>query len=226
MVHYLLFACLLLIRYHLPICSVYCNLFMCYLVSIMQLKFRLDPSIMTSTVPEDSSSFCPNSSFHSFRITPAPPTISYGNFEYDSWKGKYNMRWNSWQEFLDWLELEESSKAIELRQAEEKNGKDKYISRFVYVCSRHGTGGVKAYMLKNPHWTWKIASKQSNCQCHLKVKTYHNTSVILTQYTHTHNHPIGNTNLPYTHISKATREWIAGRLQDRIEPKYIVCRYY
>ncbi|KAE9385950.1 hypothetical protein BT96DRAFT_840005 [Gymnopus androsaceus JB14] len=81
-------------------------------------------------------------------------------------------------------------------------------------------------MLKNPHWIWKIASKQSNCQCFLKVKTYHNTSVVLANYTNAHNHCIGNTNLPYTHISKATREWIAGRLGDCVEPKYLLNRIH
>ncbi|KAE9389420.1 hypothetical protein BT96DRAFT_834937, partial [Gymnopus androsaceus JB14] len=136
------------------------------------------------------------------------------------------MRWNTWEEFSKWLEREEISKAIELRRVGEKTGKDKYASRFLYVCSRHGTGGVKPYTLKNPHWIRKIASKRSNCQCFLKVKTYHNTSVVLANYTDAHNHPVGNANLPYTRISKATREWIAGRLRDCVEPKYILNRIH
>lgn len=147
----------------------------------MQLKFRLDPLVTSLTSPsvlENSTSFSPDS-FHSFRIAAAPPSVCYGSFEYDSAQTKYNKRWNSWQEFLDWLELENLSKGIELRRVGEKTGKNKYVSRFLYVCSYHGTGGVKPYTLKNPHWIRKIASKRSNCQCFLKVKTYHHTPVVL-----------------------------------------------
>lgn len=150
--------------------------------------------------------------------------MAVSTLEYDLGQAKYNQRWNSWQEFLDWLEVEKTSKGIELRRVDVKTGKDKYVSRFLYVCSRHGTGGVKTRTPKNPHWIRKIASERSNCQCFLKVKTYHNTSVVLAIYTNAHNHPIGNANLPYTRISDATREWIAGRLRDCVEPKYIVCR--
>ncbi|KAE9385224.1 hypothetical protein BT96DRAFT_1092373 [Gymnopus androsaceus JB14] len=164
----------------------------------MQFKFRLDPSVTSPAIPENPVNFCPDSSFNSFRVAPVPPSVSYGSFEYDSCQPKYNLRWNTWEEFSKWLEHEEISKAIELRRVGEKTGKDKYASRFLYVCSRHGTGGVKPYMLKNPHWIRKIASKRSNCQCFLKVKTYHNTSVVLANYTNAHNHPVGNANLPYT----------------------------
>lgn len=183
-----------LLHRHLPVfirrdCNPYYLICATLSRHIMQLKFRLDPLVTSPTSPlvlENSTSFSLNS-FHSFRIAPAPPSVSYGSFEYDSAQTKYNKRWNSRQEFLDWLELENLSKGIELRRVGEKTGKDKYVSHFLYVCSRHGTGGVKSYTLKNPHWIRKIASKQSNCQCFLKVKTYHHTPVVLAIYTDAHN---------------------------------------
>ncbi|KAE9402268.1 hypothetical protein BT96DRAFT_557034 [Gymnopus androsaceus JB14] len=94
--------------------------------TVMQFKFRLDPSVTSPAIPENPVNFCPDSSFNSFRVAPAPPSVSYGSFEYDSRQPKYNLRWNTWEEFSKWLEHEEISKAIELRRVGEKTGKDKY----------------------------------------------------------------------------------------------------
>ncbi|KAF8952886.1 hypothetical protein BDZ97DRAFT_1629145, partial [Flammula alnicola] len=129
----------------------------------------------------------------------------YGNFLYDSESGRYDMSWHSWEEFLSFLAQEEASNSIKLRKVSSKTGAERYLERTVYVCARYRTGGEKNYEKKHPEWSRKIPTKVTDCPCSLKVKKYHDTSVILGKYSANHNHPTGVNNLRFTRISDTTR---------------------
>jgi hypothetical protein len=59
------------------------------------------------------------------------------------------------------------------------------------------------------------------------VKEYPGVSTILGNYRDEHNHALGNANLPFTQISKETREYIAGLLRLKVTPEHIVsCAKY
>jgi hypothetical protein len=76
---------------------------------------------------------------------------------------------------------------------------------------------------KLPERVRKIPSKLTGCQCSLVVKQYPNTTKLLGMYYDQHNHPLNATNLPFTRIPKETREFIAGRLRDRMSADAVVC---
>jgi hypothetical protein len=101
-------------------------------------------------------------------------------------------------------------------------GAERYVERTVYACARYGTGGKKNYNKKHPEWSRKVPTKATDCPCSLKVKKYHDTSVILGKYYGNHNHPIGADNLRFTRISDATRDWIAGMVQMKVKSDHIV----
>ncbi|KAJ7675545.1 hypothetical protein B0H17DRAFT_858252, partial [Mycena rosella] len=45
---------------------------------------------------------------------------------------------------------------------------------------------------------------------------------VLGNYLEEHNHELGNSNLPFTQISKETREYIAGLLRLKVSPNHIL----
>lgn len=103
-----------------------------------------------------------------------------------------------------------------------KTGAEHYVQQTVYVCARYGTGGKKNYDKKHPEWSWKVPTKAKDCPCSLKVKKYHDTSVILGKYYGNHNHPIRADNLWFTRISDAMRDWIAGMVRMKVKSDHIV----
>ncbi|KAJ7659110.1 hypothetical protein DFH06DRAFT_939351, partial [Mycena polygramma] len=131
-----------------------------------------------------------------------------GSFDYDQTLPKYQLRWDSWAEFLKWRATEEKEHCIELRLVNTYNGMPEYERQCRYVCSRAGTGGVKDYVKLHPTWNRKIETKRTDCKCCLLVKQYPGVTTILGNYRAEHNHPLGTTNLRFTQISKATRERI------------------
>ncbi|KAF8972453.1 hypothetical protein BDZ97DRAFT_1617138, partial [Flammula alnicola] len=72
----------------------------------------------------------------------------YGDYQYDSESGRYDMSWRSWEEFLSFLAQEQASNSIELRRVSSTTGAERYLERTVYVCARYGTGGKKNYEKK------------------------------------------------------------------------------
>ncbi|CAA7265433.1 unnamed protein product [Cyclocybe aegerita] len=76
----------------------------------------------------------------------------------------------------------------------------KYLVRERYVCARHGTGGRKPYVKKNPHWGRKVPSKLTGCLASLTIKSYLSVPYILGIYVSGHNHPLGAENLKFTRI--------------------------
>ncbi len=60
------------------------------------------------------------------------------------------MSWPSWDDFLAFRDVEQTSNSIELRRASSKTGAERYLDRTVCVCARYGTGGEKSYQKKHP----------------------------------------------------------------------------
>ena len=81
------------------------------------------------------------------------------------------------------------------------------MSRILFYCSRHGSGGIKSYTRSQLHPNWKDhknGSKLTKCSASLMVKTYHGPETVLGIYDDEHNHPTGKYNLRYTQISAET----------------------
>jgi hypothetical protein len=134
-----------------------------------------------------------------------------------------NLAWDTMHDFEAWIANEQLTKCFELCLVQTLTGLPHYEKKLRYVCSRHGTGGVKEYTKQFPERERKIPGKCTSCHCSLVVKHYPNTHRILGKYHDVHNHLLSQENLPFTQIPKATREFIAGRLRDRMSADAVVC---
>ncbi|KAJ7673541.1 hypothetical protein B0H17DRAFT_1140875 [Mycena rosella] len=149
-----------------------------------------------------------------FCIHPAPtPAPAPGSFQHNLASGNYQQQWTSWQELQKWLCDEQAAKAIELCLVNTNTKSSLYTA---------GTGGEKEYVKAHPEWNRKHGPKQTACKCNLVVKEYPGTFTILGKYCDTHDHLLGDTNLPYTQIPKETREYIAGLLRLWVAPDHIL----
>ena len=186
-------------------------------------RFRLDRSV--ANVPS-SDDLEPQEA--SFRVSSPPlddsePVFRYGDFKSDSQNAKYNMTWPSWPAFELFLHDTQTQNAVEFLKVQTTSGGEWYMSRILFYCSRHGTGGTKSYTRLHPNWKdRKIGSKLTKCSASLKVKTYHGTETVLGIYDDEHNHPTGKDNLRYTRISLETRQWIAGMVRLGVKATEIV----
>ncbi|KAJ7368946.1 hypothetical protein DFH08DRAFT_659509, partial [Mycena albidolilacea] len=150
---------------------------------------------------------------------PRGPAV--GTFEYDLASGKFQTRWDDWTQFQQWLREEEQQNCIELRLVNTYRRPPAYERKLWYICSRHGTGGVKVYTKRHPEWEFKLGLKRTNCACSLIIKQYPGIPTVLGCYSSNHNHPIGNNNLLYTQIPKETKEYIAGLLRLKVAPTHV-----
>ncbi|KAF7372423.1 SWIM-type domain-containing protein [Mycena venus] len=164
------------------------------------------------------------SSIIEFRVhdDPSPPRYPVGSFHHDLASGKYQKQWNSWHDFEAWLAAEQESHVLEFRLVNTYTGSFLYTRQLRYVCSRAGTGGQKEYIKLHPDWNRKRGPKRTDCKCTLIIKQYPDTSTVLGNYSDVHNHDLGNANLPFTQIPKATREYIAGLLRMKVAPEHIL----
>lgn len=167
-------------------------------------------------------------SFSSLQKAPEPepepepaPVLVPGSYQADSVSDHFNKRWDNLADFHAWRALEEKKNGIEILRTTKANDGFVYATRQYYVCSRHGTGGLKKYVKKHS-WNRKIEAKRNGCPCSLMIKTYLDTDVVLGHYKEHHNHELGNKNLRFTRISRQTRELIAGMLRAGISPENIV----
>lgn len=192
-------------------------------------RFRLNGFSRGASPPSSRSPSPPPSSpnpsqFQYFRAfsDPTTPAAAIGSFQFDSTSKNYPYRWESWSEFQTWRANEERQNCIELRLVTTFLGLPEYERQCRYVCSRGGTGGVKAYEKLHPEWNRKREPKRTHCKCVLTVKQYPGVDIVLGSYTSDHNHATGNANLPFVQIPKETREYIAGLLRQKIDPAHIV----
>jgi hypothetical protein len=153
-----------------------------------------------------------------FRSRPIP-----GSFEDDNTKSKFTHSWETPHAFEHWLAEEERTNCIELSLVKKISGLPAFEVKYRYVCSRRGTGGVKAYEKKCPGRSQQLADKQTWCECALTIKQYPGWTTMLGDYSNEHNHTLGNGNLAFTRIPKKTREHIAGLLRLKVAPDHIVC---
>jgi hypothetical protein len=128
----------------------------CLLASLASLmesflgSFQLD-SVSGANLPSltlsDSSSAGASSTFSKtvFRSTAIP-----GSFEDNNIKSKFAHSWETPQALEHWLTEEERTNCIELPLVKKISGLLAFEVRYRYMCSRQGTGGVKAYKKKCP----------------------------------------------------------------------------
>ncbi|KAJ7576407.1 hypothetical protein C8J56DRAFT_800157 [Mycena floridula] len=150
-----------------------------------------------------------------------------GSYAQDIQMGKYNVKLASQSDIKGWLAAEEREHTIELIYKETRPNKcKKYVhtwtSRVMYVCSRHGSGGKKNYIAKNPGRHRKINKKHSSCSYHVTFKKYPDTDVVRGFYTKQHSHATGKANAPYIRVSNDNRVQIAGMLRMGISPQRVV----
>ncbi|KAF7371998.1 SWIM-type domain-containing protein [Mycena venus] len=190
-------------------------------------RFRLGtPSAHSQVNNEQDNDFSASraSNIIEFRVHDdlSPQKHPVGSFDHDLASGKYKKQWNCWRDFETWLAAEQESHALEFRLVNTYTGSSLYTRQLRYVCSRAGTGGQKEYNKLHPDWNRKRGPKRTDCKCTLIVKQYPDTSMVLGNYSDIHNHDLGNANLPFTQIPKATREYIAGLLRLKVAPEHIL----
>jgi len=198
-------------------------------------RFRLDTTVLQdpfASVSSGNPSHVRNTNaldprYSSFRIPSAAlPKKQYGDYQSDVDSGKFNCSWTCWQDFEDFLGAEQDGNSVEFCKTKTRTGGDKFHTHIYFVCSRHGTGGVKTYEKKHPNWTRKIPAKRTGCGSALTIKTYHNTEMVLGIYKSNHNHSVGEDNLRFTRICDDTREWIAGMVRIKVSNDRIVSFNY
>ncbi|KAJ7618347.1 hypothetical protein DFH06DRAFT_1342622 [Mycena polygramma] len=115
----------------------------------MNGRFRIDRSIddVLLSSPTAGPTDCDN--YFTFRVQepeqePLPPPP--GSFLADTASEKYQLAWLSWKDFEKWLAEEQRRKGIELHLVKTYTGLPEFERQLRYVCSRGGTGGVKAYI--------------------------------------------------------------------------------
>ena len=99
-----------------------------------------------------SSVFGTDIGFLNFCMHAPPPSLTpvLGSLEYGLARKKYTNWWDSWEDFAAWLKNEQVEKTVELRLSKTIYGKPAFKVTFYYLCSRHGTGGLKAYQKQHP----------------------------------------------------------------------------
>ena len=145
-----------------------------------------------------------------------PATSSkMGSIMYDREENRYNLEWESRDDFNKWLTHEQDAIGIEIRRSRTRKSKtgELYSSCETFCCACNGTGGKKDYMKKTTHER-KIDSKriEGGCPCFIQIKTYPHTDTILGKYNPDHSHPTGKDNLKYIWIQvsmcKQIEAWV------------------
>jgi hypothetical protein len=100
------------------------------------------------------------------------------------------------------------------------NGSLKRFENFEYGGTL--TGGKVPYQKKCPDRK-AIESKKTGCQCKIVIKCYPHTPIVRGRYEGDHNHEIGLSNIAFIRISSASREQIRKLLEQKVDPREIVC---
>ncbi len=136
------------------------------------------------------------------RVLPIDPATSrlLGSITYDREHG-FNLEWDTKEAFKAWLENEQTAQSIELRPSKIERGSALYSTNQIFRCTRNGTGGVKHYQKKTAQER-KIESKRlsGGCPCHVQIKMYPHTTVVLGKYISNHSHAIGMENLKFVRM--------------------------
>ena len=158
------------------------------------------------------------------RADPIDPATSClrGSITFDQKHG-FSLEWESKEAFKDWLDNEQTAQSIELRPSKIEHGSVLYTTNQIFWCARNGMGGFKAYQKKTT-CERKIESKRiaGSCPCHMQIKTYPHTAIVLGKYITNHSHLIRMDNLKFIQIRDSTCEMIASMLRYGKNDKDIV----
>ena len=157
-------------------------------------------------------------------IDPATTQLC-GSITHDR-ENRYDMEWESINEFHEWCENEQGAHSIELCLAHtvSSNGSAVYTASRLCVCSHQGTGGEKEYRRVTDQKT-RVEHKclGRGCPCQVKIKIYPHTLMILSKYTPNHSHPTGKNNLKHIQIHVPAQEHIMELIRLGLMDKEIVC---
>ena len=163
----------------------------------------------------------------SFSPTSQAPELDTGHYTSDLKSGKYELSWPSLAVMEAWIRKEERVNYIELKLKDTiRNDKLHWDEKYVLVCARQGTGGVKPYEKKKPSRSRKVPTKRIKCPCRLVVKTYPNSAQVLGTYTNNHSHPIGPINAKFMTLSQDTRIVIEEKLRAGVGSQRIVIFFF
>ena len=122
-----------------------------------------------------------------------------------------------------WIKKEERVNYIELKLKDSiLNDKLHWDEKYVLVCARQGTGGVKPYEKKELSHSRKVPTKWIKCPCRLAIKTYPNSAQVLRTYTNNHSHLIGPINAKFMTLSQDTCIVIEEKLRAGVGSQRIV----
>ena len=163
----------------------------CYYLAMRDIstKTRFSPSnqLSITSAPCIVSTPSPNPLEFSFQLDTSPTTTpdpnsklkpTRGDYKRDLASREFKLQWNSCQELLIWLKEEQQKKMIELQHQMYCNNTNGTLVDY-YSCAQDGTGGLKKYTKKFPERERKNPSKQCSCPCHLLVKSYPDTDVLM-----------------------------------------------
>jgi hypothetical protein len=160
-----------------------------------------------------------------------PPRVQkapVGSYEHDIADGEYTLKWNSLAEMQFWMRNKERKHTIEFVVKEPRHNKNKkghhWLVKYIYVCARQGSGRKSKYVPKHPDRVRNVPARRAEdgCPCHLTVKTYPDTTLVLGLYVAEHSHPIGDDNVVYTRIPPHARAEIERLLREGMRPDLVV----
>jgi hypothetical protein len=119
-----------------------------------------------------------------------------GSYIYDKKNGKFLMEWPTIADFHAWREAEQLAHSIELIRSTAviPNGPI-WMERHTFVCSRALSGGGQYKYEPKYERQRKIESKKIQCPCHVVIKRYLHTQIVLGHYHSEHNHELGIPNV-------------------------------
>jgi hypothetical protein len=140
-----------------------------------------------------------------------PATSQKKESFYSDWKGRfYTLKWANFAKFDAWHQVEEAAHMIEFRPSTVWKGSTLWTHQCLFVCGCQIISSDWKYTKKNPEHKCKIKSKKISCPCHLLIKIYPHTSIILGNYKKAHNHETGAANIKYMGVSHEAQEHIKG----------------
>ena len=152
-----------------------------------------------------------------------PTQVYHGSYSSNLAAGEYPLSWPSMDAMTLQLRKEEWVKFIELRLKEVvQHPHNHWDKKLVYICSRQGTGGVKAYEKRKAQHRNMVPTKWVSCPCCLVVKSYPNMNLVLEQYDGSQSHPVGKDNAKFTQLSQDVHILIAKKLQAGVPHAWIV----
>ena len=133
------------------------------------------------------------------------------------------MEWLNLDDFHAWRRNEELAHSIELISSMASRSGQVWTLRHVYVCACEWSGRENLYEKKTKQGR-KIPSKKTGCSCHIVIKCYPGTEVVLGHYENRHDHLIRIANAPFMRLTTRSQEQMRAMVTQKIDPREIVCK--